>query len=72
MDNPAGVLGCRSWVEHIPSKDNPADVLSRDGRADPHVAASVLSGEWTYHEPVVPTAFAALCFDDLWGWGLEF
>ncbi|CAK0873242.1 unnamed protein product, partial [Prorocentrum cordatum] len=24
-------LGCRVWIEHVPSKDNPADVLSREG-----------------------------------------
>ena len=65
-------LCCRYWVEHVPSGDNPADVLSRDGLADPYVAAMCASGEWTYHEPVAPVAFQALSFDDLWGWGLEF
>ena len=24
-------VGCRIWIEYVPSEDNPADILSRDG-----------------------------------------
>ena len=24
-------LGCRIWIEWVPSEDNPADILSREG-----------------------------------------
>ena len=28
-------LNCRVWFDHVPSNENPADGLSRDGLADP-------------------------------------
>ena len=37
-------LGVRAWYEHVPSKDNPADVLSRAGLADPQVAEKLANG----------------------------
>ena len=26
-------LGCRIWIEWVPSEDNPADILSREGKS---------------------------------------
>ena len=62
-------LDCHIWIEHIPSKDNPADVLSRDGLLDPSVRQCVDSGEWLLREPVVPHPFSSLSYDELWVWG---
>lgn len=45
-------LGCRAWFERVPSDDNPADVLSRDGLDDPYVAEMVRTGKWKLREPV--------------------
>ena len=42
----AAVLGCRVWVEWVPTHQNPADPLSRGGYADPHVARQVRTGHW--------------------------
>lgn len=37
-------LGARAWFEHVPSADNPSDVLSRDGFADEGVARLIAQG----------------------------
>ena len=47
-------IGARTWFEHVPSPDNPADVLSRDGLADPEVARKVAAGEWRMRTPREP------------------
>lgn len=39
-------LGARVWFEHVPSEDNPADALSRDGFDDPWVRAELARGRW--------------------------
>ena len=62
-------LRCRIWVEHIPSDDNPADVLSRAGLEDATVGTRVASGEWAYDPPEAETPFSQLDFESLWSWG---
>ena len=37
-------LGTRAWFEHVPSKDKPADVLSRDGYEDDTIKDLVATG----------------------------
>ena len=48
-----GALGCRVWAEYIPSPDNIADPLSRDGLEDPFVATKVATGVWRFLPPSV-------------------
>ena len=61
-------LGCRCWFEHVPSADNPADVLSREALEDPLVASKVASGAWEYRAPVMPPPLAAATYEQLWSW----
>ena len=53
-------LGARVWAEHVPSADNPADVLSRGGFSDPVVHAHILAGRWVYDLPQNPTPLLLL------------
>jgi len=62
-------LRCRVWWEYVPSGDNPSDVLSRDGYQDAEVAKKVREGEWHVVQPVCPTPFACLSYEQLWEWG---
>ena len=65
-------LRCRVWVEHVPSGDNPADVLSRAGLDDPAVHHACATGLWTFRDPVAPSCFERLSFGALWGWALAY
>ena len=49
-------LDTRAWYEHVPSGDNPAYVLSREGYENVEVAAKVASGEWVSLVVVEPLA----------------
>ena len=40
-------LGCRLWIEWVPSHQNLSDGLSRQGWQDKHVKAKIASGAWT-------------------------
>ena len=42
------------WYQHVMSKDNPADVLSREALEDREVQANLASGVWQFREPVTP------------------
>ena len=59
-------LGCRTWYEHVPSDDNPADVLSRDAMEDPVVKQMVEQGRWVFRQPVCPKAIEHESFEALW------
>ena len=59
-------LKVRPWFEHIPSEDNPADVLSRGGLEDAAVAEAVRSGEFLVREPVEPPTEAVLNYEFWW------
>ena len=59
-------LGARVWYEHVPSADNPADVLSRDALSDPVVRSKIEAGEWVLRGPVVPQPEYLLDFERLW------
>ena len=59
-------LNSRVWYEHVPSPDNPADVLSRDATMDPEVAEKVATGLWIMRCPVVPELGAMPTYEDLW------
>ena len=61
-------LGCRCWFEHVPSADNPADVLSRDALDDPTVASMLAGGFWIFRQPVLPAPFSRLTYQQLWCW----
>ena len=63
--NMAG-LNARIWYEHVPSPDNPADVLSRDAIADAEVAEKVEKGVWRMMSPVVPELGETRRYEDLW------
>ena len=39
-------LRCNPWFEWVPSHQNLSDPLSRQGLADPHVAAAIQPGAW--------------------------
>ena len=56
-------LSARVWAEHVPSEDNPADVLSRGGFSDPVVKAHVDKGRWVYGPPQKPTPLLHLDYD---------
>ena len=60
-------LGCRVWFEHVPSKDNIADVLSRDAKDDPMVRAMIESGQWLWVDARMPALEGPLDFERLWG-----
>ena len=47
-------LGTRVWYEWVPSKTNPADVLSREAWDSPEVQLKLASGEWVRLSGVVP------------------
>ena len=47
-------LGARVWYEHVPSADNPADVLSREALRDPALRSKIEVGEWVLRDPLVP------------------
>ena len=59
-------LRARVWYEHVPSLDNPADVLSREALEDKKVKDKVNSGEWVLCEPTVPELTGPPDFDRLW------
>ena len=59
-------LNCRCWFEHIPSDDNPSDVLSRAGMEDPEVRRKCDAGEWVFRNPIVPRVSAATPYHELW------
>ena len=60
-------LGCRVWAEYIPSPDNIADGLSREGLEDSFVATKLASGEWTFVRPSPEAGrLAGLEFTALW------
>ena len=44
-------IDTKGWFEHVASKDNPADVLSREALEDADVKARLISGEWLWREP---------------------
>ena len=59
-------IKARPWYEHVPSKDNPADVLSRDGLQDPGIAAAVEAGRYVVRTPEEPPAESVLDYDYWW------
>jgi len=59
-------LGARVWYEHVPSADNPGDVLSRDALDDAEVKAKLDSGVWELREPVLPVLVGPVDFHSLW------
>lgn len=63
-------LGSRCWFEHVPSDDNPADVLSRAGLDDPEVRENVARGAWSFQEPVHTVPSQTSSYDALWHRGL--
>ena len=64
---PGSGLRARVWYEHVPSEDNPADVLSRDALDDAAVRAKVSNGEWIWREAVVPDFLSPVDYSHLWG-----
>ena len=61
-------LGCRLWAECIPSPDNIADALLREGLEDSFVAENFASGEWTWLPPSSEASLlSGLEFATLWG-----
>ena len=40
-------LRCRVWFEHVGTKQNPSDGLSRDGLDDPWVRSRIAAGVWS-------------------------
>ena len=58
-------LNIKAWFDHVPSKDNPADALSRDGLQDADVKPKIENGEWEVLDVVEPPT-ARLSFADLW------
>ena len=60
-------LGSRVWFEHVPSKDNPADVLSRDAMMDAAVKSKIETGEWILRTPVIPDVTTQADYHELWG-----
>ena len=63
-------LRARVWYEHVPSADNPADVLSRDAMTDAYVRAKVDCGEWIWREAIIldfaaPTDYRALWSNEI-------
>ena len=60
-------LGARTWYDHVASKDNPVDVLSRDAWADPVVATKLATGEWVELAAIEPQWSRGLDFDYWWG-----
>ena len=63
-------LLARPWYEHVASRDNPADVLSRDDLEVPVVKVRIRTGEWRLPEPVEPNWRRGLDFQ-YWWWGAE-
>ena len=59
-------LRARVWVEHIPSADNPAEVLSRAGYADPIVQAHLRAGRWRELKPRRPPSLGEASLRELW------
>ena len=47
-------LGCRVWIEWVPSKSNPADILSRHHRSEDDILDLYDSNACTYKEMVIP------------------
>ena len=56
-------LRARVWFDHVPSSDNPADVLSREAGGDPEVARKLASGEWLAVPAVEPQWERGLDFE---------
>ena len=63
-----GALGCRAWAEYIPSADNIADPVSRDGVEDGYVATKIATGAWRFVPPCCEAAVevAGLDFERIW------
>ena len=57
------ILDAVVWFEHVASKDNPADVLSREAIEDNDVEAKLESGEWVYRNPVEPLPANSFALD---------
>ena len=62
-------LGCRVCIEHVPSDENPFDVLSREALQERIVKAMVDEGRWVYRELVKPTPYERLSYDSWLQWG---
>ena len=59
-------LRTRVWYEHIPSADNPADVLSRAGFADEGVQQLLDAEQWVPLPPVAPPPLGSTSLRALW------
>ena len=59
-------LGARPWYEHVPSPDNPADPLSRDGLQDEGVRRMVEEGLYQVHTAVPPPDRNILDYEFWW------
>ena len=59
-------VGARTWYEHVPSDDNPADVLSRAGLEDPAVRAAIQAGTYLVRQPIEPPEGAELDYSYWW------
>ena len=60
-------ITCRAWFDYVNTKDNPADVLSRDGYEDPDVARRVYCGEWLPVLDTIPwTSMLHFSPEELW------
>ena len=59
-------IRARVWFEYVPSRDNPADVLSRDGFGHPDVARKLADGTWVAVTPREPPSHM-LDFTTIWG-----
>ena len=60
-------LRTRPWFEHVPSPDNPADILSREALDDPQVAEAVRSGQYVVKDPIEPPRTSVLDYEYWWG-----
>ena len=47
-------LRCRVWIEWVPSKSNPADILSRQHVSDKDLLKSLGRGDRKYREMELP------------------
>jgi hypothetical protein len=65
-----GGLGCRTWVEHVGTSQNPADPLSRAGLADPVVRQHITDGSWREapNRSIQWERLMSSSFDSIWSW----
>ena len=59
-------LRCRPWFDHVPSPDNPADALSRDGLEDETVRRRIACGAYVVREAVEPPRNSILDYEYWW------